>query len=327
MIRRLFRNALALVESTDRWPAILALLSADRWVRAEDVAPQLGISPRTVYREMQRLMDAGAPVEAAPGYGYRLDAERMRSVHNLTDDERVALTVGAAWGAAQLSGRWQAAAHSVQADLQATLPKAMQRRAASLTETHVRGPAQPAPPRDTVAHRLQDAIGAEQTVRLERGNEADENAESVLLNPYALVRAGTAWQVVGYVHQTERVQHIALSTITDLHTTDTTFERPPGYRSTARRTASPERTVHVRFDTKVAEAVTAPAVATVVEREATLQGVRMTLRVAHERDLVPWLLSWGAEVYVEAPTALRNQLVAVAQRIAEQYPAAPTLLS
>ncbi len=315
------------MESTDRWPAILALLSAERWVRAEDLAAQLGISPRTVYREMQRLMDADAPVEAAPGYGYRLDAERMGSVHNLTDDERVALTVGAAWGAAQLSGRWQAAAHSVQADLQATLPKALQRRAASLTETHVRGPAQSSPPRDTVAHRLQDAIGAEQTVRLQRVKEEGEQAEPMLLNPYALVRAGAAWQVVGYVHQKERVQHIALSTITDLHTTDDTFERPPGYQSTARRAASPDRTVRVRFATEVAEAVSVPAVATAVEREATLQGVRLTLRVEHERDLVPWLLSWGAEVYVEAPTALRNQLVTVAQRVAEQYPAAPTLLS
>ncbi|MFO8232516.1 MAG: WYL domain-containing protein [Longimonas sp.] len=315
------------MESTDRWPAILALLSADRWVRAEDMAAQLGISPRTVYREMQRLMDADAPVEAVPGYGYRLDAERMRPVRTLTDDERVALTVGAAWGAAQLSGRWQAAAHGVQGDLRASLPEAMQRRAASLTETHVRGPAQSTPPRDTVAHRLQKAIGAEQTVRVEHAEDTDKKAKPVLLNPYALVRAGTVWQVVGYVHRTERVQHIALSTITDLHTTDDTFERPPGYRSTARPAASPERTVRVRFATEVAEAVAVPAVATVVEREATLQGLRMTLRVAHERDLVPWLLSWGAKVYVEAPTALRNQLVEVAQRIAEQYPTAPTLLS
>lgn len=313
----------ALVESTDRWPAILALLSADRWMRAEDIAAQLGISPRTVYREMQRLMEAEAPIEAVPGKGYRLDAERMTPVRHLTDDERLALTVGAAWSAAQLSGRWKAAAHSVQGLLQSTLSHAMQRRAEALAEAHVHGPGQAGPPRATVAHRLRDAIGAEQTVRLHRNNE-----EPLSVNPYALVRAGTAWQVVGYVHRTGHVQHVSLETISELTITDATFERPPGYQaSSVQPNPTSERTVRVRFQPDVAEAVTVPPAATVVERTATLQGVRMTLRVAHERDLVPWLMSWDANVYVEAPTALRDQLVEAARRIVDQYPASPTLLS
>ena len=311
------------VDSTDRWPAILSLLTPDHWMRAEDIAAQLGISPRTVYREMQRLMEAEAPIEAVPGQGYRLDAERMAPVRNLTDDERLALTVGAAWGATQLSGRWKAAAHSVHGLLQATLSDAMRHRAEALAEAHVHGPGQAGPPRDTVAHRLRDAIGAEQTVRLHR-----DDAEPLTFDPYALVRAGNAWQVVGYVHRTERVQHIPLDTISDFTATESTFERPPGYQSgPVRPVPAPDRTVRVRFASEVAGAVAIPSAATLVEQAPTLHGVRMTLRVAHEQDLVPWLLSWGTQVYVEAPAALRDRLATAAQRIADQYPALPTLLS
>lgn len=307
--------------ATDRWPAILSILSADRWTRAEDIADALDVSIRTVYRDMNTLVEAGAPVASIPGQGYRLDSERVHSRIRLTDDERLALTVGAAWGAVQLSGRWQAAAYSVQADLAATLPEPMQREAEALIETHVTKPAQ-APPPATTSQRLRAAIEAEQTVQVERAD-----TDPFRFDPYALVRVGTDWQVVGHAHASGRVQHIPLTDIASLTPTDATFERPSGYATSPPPHPVAKDAVHVRFDPEIAEAVEVPDAITVVAREETLQGLRMTLQVANEHDVLPWLLSWGPQVHVEAPTTLCDRLAETAQRIADQYPAAPTLLS
>jgi predicted DNA-binding transcriptional regulator YafY len=52
----------------------------------------------------------------------------------------------------------------------------------------------------------------------------------------------------------------------------------------------------------------------------------MTLRVQHERETLPWLLSWGADAYVVEPEALRHRLAREAQRVAAQYREAPTLM-
>jgi len=52
----------------------------------------------------------------------------------------------------------------------------------------------------------------------------------------------------------------------------------------------------------------------------------MTLRVHHEREVLPWLLSWGADAYVVEPKALRRRLAQEAQRVAAQYRDAPTLI-
>jgi predicted DNA-binding transcriptional regulator YafY len=48
--------------------------------------------------------------------------------------------------------------------------------------------------------------------------------------------------------------------------------------------------------------------------------------VHHEREVLPWLLSWGADAYVVEPEALRRRLAQEAQRVAVQYRDAPTLI-
>ena len=55
---------------------LLSLLQARRYWSGADLAGRLGVSLRTLRRDVERLRDLGYPVEATPGVagGYRLAA-------------------------------------------------------------------------------------------------------------------------------------------------------------------------------------------------------------------------------------------------------------
>lgn len=57
---------------TDRLVTLINLLRDGALHRAQDLAPVLGVSVRTVYRDMDRLLAAGVPIQGTPGTGYRM---------------------------------------------------------------------------------------------------------------------------------------------------------------------------------------------------------------------------------------------------------------
>ena len=76
--------------------ALLALLEARRYWPGTELADRLGVSPRTLRRDVDRLRELGYPVEAARGIGggYQLGAGSALPPLVLDDDEAVALVVG-----------------------------------------------------------------------------------------------------------------------------------------------------------------------------------------------------------------------------------------
>ena len=48
-------------------------------------------------------------------------------------------------------------------------------------------------------------------------------------------------------------------------------------------------------------------------------GLLFTVRISDPREMRPWIRSWGADVEVLEPTALRNEMVDQARRMAELY--------
>lgn len=109
----------------DRLFALTALLRGHRVRTAEDLASALGVSPRTLYRDIAALRAMGIPVDGAPGVGYRLAAEGELPAVAFTGAELAALALGArmvaTWGDPALA----AAAKSAVARIEAALPAAL----------------------------------------------------------------------------------------------------------------------------------------------------------------------------------------------------------
>ena len=83
-------------ESNDRLQALAEKLSDGERHKAGDLAQRFGVSLRTLYRDMDRLRDAGLPVEGTRGRGYILTTPAALPPLNLTLTELEALQIGIA---------------------------------------------------------------------------------------------------------------------------------------------------------------------------------------------------------------------------------------
>jgi len=81
---------------TDRLFELIQILRDGRLHRGRDLAERLGVSLRTVYRDMERLMNSGVPVEGERGLGYAMTAPITLPPLNLTLTELEALHLGMA---------------------------------------------------------------------------------------------------------------------------------------------------------------------------------------------------------------------------------------
>jgi predicted DNA-binding transcriptional regulator YafY len=84
-----------MLETSARLLRLLSLLQARRDWPGEELAGRLGVSARTVRRDVERLRALGYPVHASRGTaGYRLDAGAALPPLLLDDEEAVAVAVG-----------------------------------------------------------------------------------------------------------------------------------------------------------------------------------------------------------------------------------------
>ncbi|NNF72520.1 MAG: HTH domain-containing protein, partial [Rhodobacteraceae bacterium] len=81
---------------TDRLFELIQILRDGRLHRATDMAEALGVSQRTIYRDMDTLIASGVPVEGERGVGYMMTAPITLPPLNLTMAELEALHLGMA---------------------------------------------------------------------------------------------------------------------------------------------------------------------------------------------------------------------------------------
>jgi predicted DNA-binding transcriptional regulator YafY len=312
---------------SERWPALLLQLEPDTWKRAQDLAQTLGVSERTVYRDVQALLEAGVPLQGVPGKGYRVPAEYLLEPVTLTTDEAIMLVLGSAYAAQNFDGRYRAAARSAQRRLDAALPPEARERAFALQgSVHLVPPsAFGTPTEDGLLQKVRQALVEERTLD---ATLTSAPATARRINPYGLVQKGATWYVVGHNPDQGRVVHLRLEEVDELTLTDATFERPDSYRTPPDGPeTTPTQTVRVLFAAEVAPAVQVAPSLQVADRSYRSDGrLLLTLKVDHELEVLPWLLSWGRHARVLEPRALRQRLATEARAVAEQYREVPTLL-
>jgi predicted DNA-binding transcriptional regulator YafY len=96
--------------TSSRTLRLLSLLQNHRYWPGPELAGRLGVSPRTLRRDIDRLRELGYPVEAHPGVdgGYQLAAGAALPPLVIDDDEAVAITVGLQLAAAGAQGTGRA---------------------------------------------------------------------------------------------------------------------------------------------------------------------------------------------------------------------------
>ncbi|TDE21377.1 WYL domain-containing protein [Actinomadura sp. 6K520] len=190
---------------SERLLRLLSLLQARREWSGPELCRRLGVSARTVRRDIGRLRDLGYPVHATPGAagGYGLAAGAAMPPLLLDDEEAVAIAVGlrsAAGGAVE--GIGEASVRAL-AKLEQVLPARLRRRVTALhtATTPLDGPlaGPPAGPRADPRTLTVLAAACRDRERLRFTYRGADGAESArVAEPYGLVPAGRRWYLVAF---------------------------------------------------------------------------------------------------------------------------------
>lgn len=159
------------------------------------VAAELGISLRTLYRDIATLQAQGAPIEGAPGLGYVLREGFTLPPLMFSVDEIEALVLGTRWVADRGDTRLAAAARDALAKVAAVLPGPLRHELDSSALLVGPGPALVAG--DTEAATLRSAIRHEHKLRITYRDAQDRDSQRTVW-PFALgyfdrVRVLVAW--------------------------------------------------------------------------------------------------------------------------------------
>ena len=186
--------------TSSRLLELLALLQARRdWPGAE-LADRLGVSERTIRRDVERLRDLGYPVESVrgPAGRYTLRAGTALPPLLLDEDEAIAIAVGLGTAArASVSGIEETAVRAL-VKLEQVLPAHLRRRvgalgAATIAPAGSRAAGRPRPP-DRDRRRLPRL--RVRALRLHQPRAASETRREV--EPHSLVNLGRRWYLVAF---------------------------------------------------------------------------------------------------------------------------------
>ncbi|MCP2318924.1 putative DNA-binding transcriptional regulator YafY, contains an HTH and WYL domains [Nocardia amikacinitolerans] len=115
---------------------LLSLLQMRREWSGADLADRLGVTVRTVRRDIDRLRELGYPVDSGPGHhgGYRLTSGTDLPPLLLDDDEAVAIAVALRTAATGLTGIAETALRAL-AKLEQVLPARLRGRVTAVEQT------------------------------------------------------------------------------------------------------------------------------------------------------------------------------------------------
>ncbi|MBK3581509.1 YafY family transcriptional regulator [Streptomyces sp. MBT65] len=179
---------------------LLSLLQTPREWPGGELADRLGVSRRTVRRDIDRLRELGYPVQATLGSdgGYRLVAGKAMPPLVLDDEEAVAIAVGLRAGAGHAVEGVDEASVRALAKLEQVLPSRLRHRVATLqaatTPLTSGDGASIAPETLTV---MASTVAGRERLRFEyRAKDGTESRR--VTEPYRLVSTGRRWYLVAY---------------------------------------------------------------------------------------------------------------------------------
>ncbi|MEU6897261.1 MULTISPECIES: helix-turn-helix transcriptional regulator [Streptomyces] len=317
----------------DRLLSLLLLLQNRGRTTAPELAAELEVSVRTVYRDIDALGASGVPVIAdrGPAGGYRLaDGYRTR-LTGLTDTQAGSLFLAGAPGPAQDLGLGADLA-AAQLKLQAALPAQLAGRARQIQDRfHLDATAwfrdaDPVPHLARIARAVWDQRVLHAHYRRWHGEVRRE------LHPLGLVLKSGIWYLVAGVEE-DAVRTYRVARFLAVDTAEEGFERPAGFELAAYWQESTRR-LDAALHRQTAQLRLSPRGRLLLPMQFGAAGtraladagppdadgwVRVGVAVESEAVAVGDLLRLGTEAEVLGPPGLRRALAETVRALAERY--------
>mgnify|MGYP002623571889 FL=1 len=215
-------------ERINRLLRLVTILHAGTAGTPEDLAAEVGVSRRTLFRDLTLLKEAGIPHYFAEGQGYRIGRSSFLPAINLNVVETLGLLVLGKSAAAQRRRPMMAAALSAINKLILSIPEQLRHACADLVSKITINPGGQVQSDREAAHYavLQTCIDEGRACLMGYGSPMEDTPLKVVLHPYALHFAARAWYVIGRSNVHGEVRIFKLTRISSLELLDRHFNKP-----------------------------------------------------------------------------------------------------
>ncbi|MFF4653352.1 helix-turn-helix transcriptional regulator [Streptomyces sp. NPDC001380] len=311
-----------MLQTSARLLRLLSLLQSRPDWTGPALAERLGITARTVRRDVDRLRELGYPVHATPGAagGYRLGAGTALPPLLLDDDEAVAVAVGLRTAAhGTVAGMAESSVRAL-AKLEQVLPSRLRRRVAALhgatVPLHGEGPAVDPEVLTVLAGACRDRMRTRFGYRDHGGAGSARVAE-----PHRLVCTGRRWYLVAWDTDRADWRTFRVDRITGPLPTGPRFEAREPPEGAAERVSRGVSTDVYRYRARVTLQAPAEVVAARTSptsaRVEPVDGNSCVLRAGSDSldGLAVHLTMFGVDFEVHEPPELAAHLRTLAARL------------
>lgn len=310
-----------MADTTARILQLLGLLQSRPVWSGTELAERLGITPRSVRRDIERLRELGYPVRASQGVGggYQLGAGKALPPLLLDSEEAVAVAVCLRLGAGgTVAGVGEAAVRTM-AKLDQVLPARLRAQVAAVQQATITLEFNPV--RVDPVTLLSLAQGIRESVRVTLAYDARDGSTSERrIEPYQLVATGRRWYLMAYDLDIEDWRALRLDRMRDVevgtwHFTPREHPDPEEYIRGAVTHSAYERTARLQMakSAEVMLTMVPPEFGTItpIDDETCLLEVS-----AEDIDVIAaYLPRFGVDFVVLDPPELREALQRVADWI------------
>lgn len=316
----------------DRLLSLVLLLQARGRMPAHALARELGVSVRTVYRDLAALSSAGVPVitDSGPNGGIRLLESYRFPLRGLSASEAEALLLlGIPDAVAEVGlGDVLATAHAKVGAAAGSRPGP----AAGLVHLDMPrwfGAREPVPHLRTLAEALKRRRRLEFSYR--RRGDAPETTRTA--GPLGLVNKAGVWYLVASGDSSGEPAVFRAGRITSARVLDAPFAPPPGFGLAAfwNRWSAEFQTSRPHIEVRLRASPAALAVFGEIFGDASQDAVaeagppdregfrEVTLTFEHEKAAAHRLAGFGGGVEVLSPPAVRQEILAAARETLRRY--------
>lgn len=307
---------------TTRVLTVLELLQTYGRMSGPDLAARLEVNVRTIRHYITLLQDLGIPIEAERGRGgaYRLRPGFKLPPLMFTEDEAVALTLGLL--VARRMGLTAAApaTEGALAKVERVLPDTTRAQVQALQQAlRLEFPMFYDAPDSAVVVAFSSAVQQQRQVHFAYQSWRGEATQRTL-DPYGVVYYGGRWYGAGFCHLRCDLRAFRLDRVQQARLLSTRFARPADFdiltfvtRSLATTPGTWAIEVLLYTDLETARQHVPPTLATL---EVVTEGVLLRCNVQHLDWFAHFLAGLGWALVVYKPAELRDELRALAQRVA-----------
>ncbi|MEM9062621.1 MAG: YafY family protein [Pseudomonadota bacterium] len=221
----------------DRLFDIVQYLRRNKLVRASDLARDLEVSERTIYRDIAALIASGVPIEGEAGVGYLMREEIDLPPLMFNVEEIEALVFGAriveSWADPALAKAAVAALRKIEAVLPDNLQSVMSDVAMDAPAGHYEEP--------ILIDRttLREAIRARRKIDIVYCSKAGDSSQRTI-RPLLVSFFGAVWNLTAWCELRRDFRTFRLDLIREAAFREDTFEEEPGKRLADLMARSPE---------------------------------------------------------------------------------------